>query len=117
LSSLASLENRLAAFIEQHPATAAGHEFSPAIVSDCRRAADTLNMIPSGESIVLSLPTIPSGSQDDPIAISEYLADAYLRFAEASTDPDTLSTAQGLAGIAIYRLATLRGVAGDIENR
>jgi hypothetical protein len=49
--------------------------------------------------------------------MSEYLAEAYLRFAEAATDPDMLATTQALAGIAVYRLATLRSAAGDIEDR
>ena len=117
LSSLASLEKRLASFVEQHPAAAAGQEFAPTIAADARRAAATLGKIAPGESLVLSLPNIPSGSQDDPLAMCEYLAEAYLRFAEASTDPDILATTQGLAGTAIYRLATLRSVAADIKIR
>jgi rubrerythrin len=117
LSSLASLEKHLATFVEQHPAVAAGPEFAPAIVADARRAADTLAKISTRDGLRLALPNIPSGAQDDPIAISEYLAEAYLRFAEASTDPDMLAAMQDLAGIAIYRLATLRSVAGDTENR
>jgi rubrerythrin len=116
LSSLAPLERRLASFIEQHPAAAAGHEFAPTIVADARRAADTLDRIAEGDSLVLSLPNIPSGAQDDPIAMSEYLAEAYLRFAEAATDPDVLAAMQALAGIAVYRLATLRSIAGRIES-
>ena len=114
LSSLASLEERLAAFVEEHPAAAAGHEFAPTIAADARRAAAILDKIAPGESLILSLPNIPSGSQDDPIAMSEYLAEAYLRFAEAATDPDMLATAQRLAAIAVYRLATLRSVAPGI---
>jgi rubrerythrin len=117
LSSLAPLEERLANFVEQHPAAAAGEEFAPTIAADARRAAVTLGKLAPGEGPVLSLPNIPSGSQDDPIAMSEYLAEAYLRFAEAATDPDTLAMTQALAGIAVYRLATLRLAAGDIENR
>ena len=116
LSSLASLEKRLASFVEQHPSAAAGQEFAPTIAADARRAAATLGKITPGESLALSLPNIPSGSQDDPIAMCEYLAEAYLRFAEASTDPDMLATTQGLAGSAIYRLATLRSVAADTKS-
>jgi rubrerythrin len=117
LSSLAPLERRLASFVEEHPAAAAGHEFAPTIAADARRAADLLDRIAAGDSLVLSLPNIPSGSRDDPIAMSEYLAEAYLRFAEAATDPDMLATTQALAGIAVYRLATLRSAVGDPENR
>jgi hypothetical protein len=117
LRALAPLERRLASFIEQHPAAAAGDEFAPTIAADARRAADSLDRIAGSDSLLLSLPSIPSGSQDDPLAMSEYLAEAYLRFAEAATDPDMLATTQALAGIAVYRLATLRSVAGDIEDR
>jgi rubrerythrin len=116
LISLASLEERLASFVEQHPESAAGQEFAPMIAVDARRAAATLDKIPPGHNLVISLSNIPSGSQDDPLAISEYLAEAYLRFAEAATDPDMLTTTQHLAAIAVYRLATLRSVAGDNEN-
>ena len=116
LNSLASLERRLAAFVELHPAAAAGSEFASTIVDDARRAADILGKIPTHDSPMLSLSNIPSGEQDDPIAISEYLADAYLRFAEASTNPDMLAVTQDLAAIAVYRLATVRSAAG-IENR
>jgi rubrerythrin len=117
LISLAPLERGLASFIEQHPAAAAGREFASTIAADARRAADTLERIAASGSLVLSLPNIPSGSHDDPIAVSEYLAEAYLRFAKAATDPDMLATTQALAGIAVYRLATLRSAAGDIEDR
>jgi rubrerythrin len=116
LNSLASLERRLAAFVELHPAAATGSEFASTIVADARRAADMLDKIPTHDSPVLPLPNIPSGEQDDPIAVSEYLADAYLRFAEASTSPKMLATSQDLAAIAVYRLATLRSAAA-IENR
>jgi rubrerythrin len=117
LNSLASLERSLATFVELHPAAAAGDEFASTIATDARRAADTLDKIQARDSPVLSLSSIPSGEQDDPIAISEYLAEAYLRFAEASTNPEMLAVAQHLAAIAIYRLATLRSVVAAIEDR
>jgi rubrerythrin len=115
LNSLAALEKRLATLVEQHPVVAAGAEFAPAISADALRAADTLDKIPLRDNLALPLPTIPSSWQDDPIAISEYLAEAYLRFAEASTGSDILATTQHLAAIAVYRLATLRSVAGNSE--
>ena len=117
LSSLASFERRLAGFVELHPVAASGNEFASTIVADARRAADMLGKIPAHDSPVLSLSNIPHGEQDDPIAISEYLADAYLRFAEASKDPDMLAITQDLAAIAVYRLATLRSADDAIENR
>jgi rubrerythrin len=115
-TSLASLERRLAAFVELHPTAAGGGEFASAIVADARRAADTLDKIAIPDSPMLPLPNLPSGAEDDPIAISEYLADIYLRVADASTSPDMLATSQNLAGIAVYRLATLRSIAGGIES-
>jgi rubrerythrin len=116
LRSLAPLERRLAAFVEQAPALAAGDEFAPAIVADARRAADVLDKIAPGESPVLSLPSVPPQAEEDPIAISEYLAEAYLRFAEASTSPDMLTMTQGLAATALYRLATLRSVSSTTQD-
>jgi rubrerythrin len=115
LNSLAAVEARLARFLEQHPA-AAGAEFTPSIAADARRAADILEETSGSDTLPLPLQNIPSSLQDDPLALSEYLAEAYLRFAEAATDPDMLATTQRLAGIAIYRLATLRSAAGDVSE-
>ena len=111
LKSLASLEKWLAAFIAEHPA-AAGQEFAATIASDARRAADMLNAIPPPDNLTLPLPGVPTLLQDDPVALSEYLADAYLRFAEASKSPELLLIAQDLAAIAVYRLATLQSTDG-----
>lgn len=111
MKSLASLEKWLAAFIEEHPA-AAGQEFAATIASDARRAADMLNAIPPPDNLTLPLPGVPTLLQDDPVTLSEYLADAYLRFAEASKSPELLLIAQDLAAIAVYRLATLQSTDG-----
>ncbi|MES1179583.1 MAG: ferritin family protein, partial [Hyphomicrobium sp.] len=111
LSALAPLENTLATFVEEHPAAAAGPEFAATIAADARRAADKLGAISPGEDPTLPLPGIPAPSQGDPIALSEYLADAYLRFADAATSPEVLALTQDMAAIAVYRLATLRSAA------
>jgi rubrerythrin len=116
LRSLAPFERCLAEFVEQAPALAAGAEFAPAIVADARRAADVLDRIAPSDSPVLQLPGIPPQAEEDPIAISEYLAEAYLRFAEASTSPDMLTMTQGLAATALYRLATLRSVSCTTQD-
>lgn len=115
LSSLAPLERQLAGFVELF--AAAGDEFAPAIAAEARRSADTLESLAPADGTVLSLPSMPPGQQDDPIAISEYLVDAYLRFAEEATDARVLSLTQDLAATAIYRLATLRSGAADHGSR
>jgi rubrerythrin len=109
LGSLSALERRLASFLEQHREVT-GLEFAAAMGADARRAAGILEGTTSGAPS-LSLPAIPADSQNDPLALSEYLAEAYLRFAEAAAEPNMLALAQRLAGIAVYRLATLKAVA------
>jgi rubrerythrin len=116
LKSLASLERRLATFVEQHPAAVGGNEFASTIAADARHSADTLDTIPAHDSPIISLPTIPSASQDEPMTVAEYLAEAYLRFADASTNSGILAMTQHLAAIAIYRLATLGSVAGRVDD-
>ena len=111
LDSLAALERRLDGFIEQHPETAAGREFADGIVADGRRAADTLSGIAAREVSTLYLPALPLDKQDDPIAIAEYLVEAYLRLAETSPNGDILTAAHELAAVAVYRLEILTSVA------
>ena len=50
---------------------------------------------------------MPAHRGEDIAAISEYLAEAYLRLAEASREEPVLSAALELAGVAVYRLGTL----------
>ena len=71
----------------QHPAAVGGNEFASTIAADARNSADILDKMPAHDSPIISLPTIPSVAEDEPIAVSEYLAEAYLRFADASTNP------------------------------
>lgn len=106
LRSLAAYEKKLADYIELHPEAVAGKEFAPQIVAHARRSAELISETPTAPSLTLA--SIPRSRQDDATALSEYLVDAYLRFAEGSTDPETLALAQDLAAKAIYRLATLR---------
>lgn len=116
LNSLATLETALATFVEGHPAAAAGADFAATIAADARRAAETLDAVSPDNNLTLPLPGIPASSQDDPLALSEYLADAYLRFAEASNSPEMLALTQDLAAIAVYRLATLRAAAASVPG-
>jgi rubrerythrin len=113
LDSLAALERRLDTFIEQHPETAVGRTFADGIVADGKRAADTLDGIAALEGRVLYLPALTVDKQEEPIAIAEYLVEAYLRLAETSQNPETLAAAQELAALAVYRLEILTTVAGD----
>ena len=91
-----------------------GNEFASTIAADARNSADILDKMPAHDSPIISLPTIPSVAEDEPIAVSEYLAEDYLRFADASTNPDIPAMSQRLANVAVYRLATLRSVAGKV---
>ena len=88
LDALAALERRLDGFIDQHPETAAGREFADRIVGDGRRAADTLSGIATREARILYLPVLAVDKQEEPIAIAEYLVEAYLRLAETSQNPE-----------------------------
>ena len=96
LESLAALERRLDTFIEQHPETAVGRTFADGIVTDGRRAADTLDGIAAREGPVLYLPALAVAKQEEPISIAEYLVEAYLRLAEQSQNPETLAAAKSL---------------------
>jgi rubrerythrin len=115
LTELATLERHLAEVIEQRPETAAGGEFAASIVSDAKRAAAMLERMEDSYG-PLSLPDLPAERRNDLAAISEYLVDAYLSLAEIPTDAETLSAAQDLASVAIYRLATLRSVAAVSDD-
>jgi rubrerythrin len=112
LHGLAALERRLDTFIEQHPETTVGRNFADGIVTDGRRAADTLDGIAAREGGVLYLPALAVDKQEQPIAIAEYLVEAYLRLAETSQNPETLAASQELAALAVYRLEILTSAAG-----
>jgi rubrerythrin len=116
LNALAMLERRLADHIERNPAAAVGDDFASKIVADANRAADTLERVASHDAARLALPTIASEKLADPVAVSEYLVDAYLRIAEVSTEPEALALSQELAANAVFRLATLKSIAGDYDD-
>ncbi|KAB2940687.1 MAG: ferritin family protein [Hyphomicrobium sp.] len=117
LRSLAAFEQKLADYIELHPVMVAGEEFTRNVVAQSRRSAQLITEAATAERPILTLASIPEQKQDDATALSEYLVDAYLRFAEASTDPKMLDLTQDLAAKAICRLATLRlGAAQSTPN-
>lgn len=116
LNALAMLERRLGEHIERNPAAAAGHDFASKIVADANRAADTLERVASHDAAPLALRAIAAEKLADPVAVSEYLVDAYLRIAEVSTEPELLALSQELAANAVYRLATLKSIAGSDDD-
>jgi rubrerythrin len=116
LNALAMLERRLAEHVEQNPAAAAGDDFASKIVADAQRAADSLERVASHHAALLSLPAIAPEKLADPLAVSEYLVDVYLRIAEVSTEPEVLALSQELAATAVYRLATLKSIAGGDDD-
>lgn len=116
LNALAAFERHLAEAIGQRPEAAAGGEFAATIVTDAKRAAAMLEGMEAAHGPAPVMPPLPLGAEADLVAVSEYLVDAYLRLAEISTEAETLSAAQKLAAVAIYRLATLRAAASGIDG-
>ena len=116
LNTLAMLERRLAEHVRQNPAAAADDDFASKIVADANRAANSLERVASHHAALLSLPAIASEKLADPLAVSEYLVDVYLRIAEVSTEPEVLALSQELAATAVYRLATLKSISGDDDD-
>jgi hypothetical protein len=82
------------------------------LAEDARHSAQQLRAQPRLLSRGVPL---PGGIPDDPLLLSEMLAERYLEAAEHERDEAVLAAAQGLAGRAVRRLAWLRGdVAGMV---
>lgn len=109
LGSLATMERRLADLIEQNTdCSASGREFAMSLAASARTAASKLDDLDAVDNPPrLMAPNLPAELAQDVGAIAEYLAEAYLRLAEAAPDGSVLSAAQDLAKAAIYRLGTL----------
>jgi hypothetical protein len=109
LASLAAMERRLATLIEQNPQCAAGgSEFAVLLAAAARDAASKLDTLDAARSHPqLLAPSLPANLNQDVTAIAEYLAEAYLRLADAAREASVLSVAQELAKAAVYRLGTL----------
>lgn len=111
LAFLASLELRLAKYFEHHPPFKPG-DLPQALAANARRSADAIAAISPEDNLTASPPNLPPGADDDPLAISEFLAEAYLGLAQTAKSLDMLALAQRLAGVAVYRLAVLTAVTG-----
>ena len=108
LSSLAAIERRLADLIEHHPTCAAGGtELAASLANASRAAATKLEGLPTVRPPEFKAPILPAHGSEDIATLSEYLAEAYLRLAEASREGTVLNMALELAGVAIYRLGRL----------
>ena len=102
-------ERRVAELVEQDPKSFLEvSEFAQIIVRRSKEAASKLDTLEAIHHPTLSLPRLPTTLNDDPLAISELLVEAYLSLADSSKNSQVVYVAQHLAGAAIYRLATLR---------
>lgn len=107
LSSLAALERRLAALIEEEPYRCAG-ESSAALAASAHDAASKLDAIDPREVSLHNITAgLPPGRENDIAALAEYLAEAYLDLADAVRSSNTLTSFQELAKLAVYRLGVL----------
>ena len=117
LSSLASFERRLAGS-SSSSCGSVRERIASTIVADARRAADMLGKIPAHDSPVLSLFKHPSRrARRSDSEISEYLADAYLRFAEALKNPRHARHRAGSGRNRCLPPSDTLGSTNDIENR
>jgi rubrerythrin len=109
-----ALELRLADQLDRRAgvADAAHAALLRGLAEDARHSAQQLRAQPRLLSRGVPL---PGGIPDDPLLLSEMLAERYLEAAEHERDEAVLAAAQGLAGRAVRRLAWLRGdVAGMV---
>ena len=107
LTSLATTERHLAGILENAPAGDGRTTFAKTLAAKSRTAAEKLQTLAVAHSTKLNAPTLPPEQADDVAALSEYLAEAYLRLAESSRDEHVLAAAQELAAMAINRLGLL----------
>ncbi len=107
LTSLASTERHLANVLENVPAGDGWTTFAKTLAAKSRTAAEKLQTLAAAHATKLNTPTLPPEQADDVTALSEYLAEAYLRLAESSRDEHVLAAAQELAAMAINRLGLL----------
>lgn len=109
LAVLAAKEQHMAELIAQRPELCQGHEeLARTIVAASTDAASKLLALNAARHSATPLPAFPADLADDPLAISEFLVEAYLTLADLSKDATVVRAAQELAGPAIYRLAALR---------
>ena len=107
LITLATTERHLADVLEHVPDGAGWTTFAQTVAAQSRTAAEKLQALAVAHTTKLTVPTLPPEHADDVAALSEYLAEAYLRLAEISRDEEVLAAAQELAAMAINRLGLL----------
>jgi hypothetical protein len=72
-----------------------------------RNSADRLHALEKVAQPTFSTIGVPAGRENDIAALSEYLAEAYLRLAESARNEEVLVVAQELATSAIDRLGKI----------
>lgn len=110
LDALAATERRLALLIEDRDNRTTDGSALRHFAAVSRDAATKLEALESITQQKLSIVGLPSDRNNDIVAISEYLADAYLHLAESSRHERVLTAAQELATGAIDRLAAMKSV-------
>lgn len=110
LGTLAATERRLALLIEDRDSRTTDGSALQHFVAVSRDAATKLEALESITQQKLSIVGLPSDRNEDIVALSEYLADAYLHLAESSRHERVLIAAQELATGAIDRLAAMKSM-------
>lgn len=108
LGALAATERRLGLLIEEHDGSTTDSATRRRFAAASHDAAEKLDALESVTHQKLSIIALPAERADDIVALSEYLAEAYLHLAESSRHERVLIDAQDLATGAIDRLAALR---------
>jgi rubrerythrin len=104
LSVLAAAERRLARLIDERYARMPQTTDIAALAAASRNAADRLDALEKVAQPKFSTLGMLAGRENDIAALSEYLAEAYLRLAESARNEQVLVVAQELATNAIDRL-------------
>lgn len=118
MALLAAKERQLAEIIEQNPALLGMNvSLAPELAATSREAASKLEQLEAAYHPRVSLPNLPADVSTDPLAISEFLAEAYLDLADTSRNDEVVMLIQGIAGAAIHRLAMLRARSNKTQDR
>jgi rubrerythrin len=110
LSKLGAAERRLAELIEEHYSRMPPAVDAAALALASRNSADRLYALEEVAQPKFSTMGVPAGREKDIAALSEYLAEAYLRLAESARNEDVLVAAQELATSAIGRLGKINAM-------
>ena len=104
LSKLSGAERRLAGLIDERCTRMPHATGIAALAAASRNAADRLDALEKVARPKFSTLGMPAGRENDIAALTEYLAEAYLRLAESARNEQVLVDAQELARNAIDRL-------------